>query len=94
MGSTDDSTPGFFSSMSETEKSAAREASRELIGSGGTSLHVAAAFGHISFAKKCIADGVDLNALDSHGSSAVYYAVKYDHAEMLHFLLNAGAAPE
>ena len=89
----DDQTPVSFASMTDSEKSAAREISGELIGSGGTPLHAAAAFGHIEFARKCIADGFDVNAVNSKGKTAMFYAAKYKRIEVVRLLLDAGAAP-
>ena len=90
----DNATPVSFASMTESEKSAVMAIEKELTGSGGTPLHAAAAFGHIGFARKCIADGYDVNAVDSKGKSAMFYAAKYNRIEMVRCLLDAGASPQ
>ena len=90
----DDATPVPFASMTDSEKSAVMAIEKELAGLGGTPLHAAAAFGLIAYARRCIADGYDVNAVDSTGKSAIFYAAKYNRVEVVRCLLEAGASPD
>ena len=53
---------------------------------------VAASDGDLSRVKQFLQEGVDINAQDENGYSALHAAVSYDHLELVKFLLANGAA--
>lgn len=54
----------------------------------------AAKKGKIDVVKELLASGCNVNAQDRQGGTALFYAVKEQHAELVRFLLGVGALPE
>jgi ankyrin repeat protein len=54
-------------------------------------LHDAAAAGDRGEVQRFIRRGVDIDALDNHGESALHHAVKYDQPEVVALLIREGA---
>ena len=49
--------------------------------------------GNFDKVKECIKNGVDVNASEGSGNSALYYAVLNNRDKTVKFLLNSGANP-
>jgi ankyrin repeat protein len=61
------------------------------IGCGAPLLHYAAAAGAVKSAELLLQKGVDVNAVDGEGQTALHVATFYDQNEMVKFLLGRGA---
>ena len=55
-----------------------------------TPLMMAAQSGCYKIARQLLVYGADVNAVDAHGDSALYYAVKHNNPEVTDILLDAG----
>ena len=65
---------------------------RMFLNSGNTLLHIAALYGaDLQMVEKIIESGVDVNAKDGYGSTALHYAAHYNNVPMLTCLLSRGA---
>ncbi len=51
----------------------------------------AASTGDLETATRLIREGADVNALDKHGTPAIYYAAAHNRLDMLKLLLDSGA---
>lgn len=60
---------------------------------GWAPIIIAAAEGHAEMVKLLIAKGVDVNAVNAYGRTALMFASKYGFLEIVRALLNAGADP-
>jgi ankyrin repeat protein len=57
-------------------------------------LHFAARYGHLEIVKALIAKGADMNALTNDGASALGWARRRNHTNIVTFLQSRGAVDD